>query len=355
MAPATGSPMYRIRVDLDRSDPPIWRRLDLRADLALDVVHLALQAAFDWENRHLYRFVLGGGPFDAGSQHYLCDGDEELDEGSGRPASQVSLLEVLREPGDRLAYVYDFGDCWELTINLEQVRSELDDSPAATFVDGRRAAPPEDSRGMTLPADALPCDPDQINQALHGPLFAALAGGVDSRLIALISRLPDSGTFHRLVEALPQLTTAPDHLDDNAVVANFSAHRWFLNRAADAGIPLTSAGYMKPADVTAASGLVPEMADWIGKNNREANCIPLLDFRQSLQTLGLLRKFKGTLTLTRAGIAAQHDPTTLWRHVAAKLNPADNDTFESHATLLLLAQAGRTEDGLLRFDESPGH
>lgn len=60
--------IYRVRVDLDGAAPPIWRRLDLRADLPLDMVHLVVQAAFGWENRHLYRFATGGGPFDDGSQ-----------------------------------------------------------------------------------------------------------------------------------------------------------------------------------------------------------------------------------------------------------------------------------------------
>jgi hypothetical protein len=50
------------------------------------------------------------------------------------------------------------------------------------------------------------------------------------------------------------------------------------------------------------------MADWIGENNREANAVPLLDFRQSLQSMGLLRKYKGRLMLTKAGAAAQRDP-----------------------------------------------
>ena len=37
------------------------------------------------------------------------------------------------------------------------------------------------------------------------------------------------------------------------------AHRWFLNRARDGGIPLTSAGYLKPADVVTTSEIVPAM------------------------------------------------------------------------------------------------
>lgn len=60
--------IYRIRVDLDNSWPPIWRRLDVRSDAKLDVVHQVVQAAFGWEDRHLYRFSLGGDPLDATSE-----------------------------------------------------------------------------------------------------------------------------------------------------------------------------------------------------------------------------------------------------------------------------------------------
>ena len=49
--------VYRIRVDLDDADPPIWRRLDLRSDLPLDVVHQVLQTAFDWTD--MLRFSFG--------------------------------------------------------------------------------------------------------------------------------------------------------------------------------------------------------------------------------------------------------------------------------------------------------
>ncbi|WP_264072478.1 plasmid pRiA4b ORF-3 family protein [Mycolicibacterium pulveris] len=47
--------VYRVRVDLDQARPPIWRRLDLRSDVTLDVPHQVLQAAFSWLDYHLHR------------------------------------------------------------------------------------------------------------------------------------------------------------------------------------------------------------------------------------------------------------------------------------------------------------
>ena len=51
-----GLQLFRVRVDLRHAAPPIWRRLELRSDLTLDVVHRVLQAAFGWTDSHLWRF-----------------------------------------------------------------------------------------------------------------------------------------------------------------------------------------------------------------------------------------------------------------------------------------------------------
>ena len=66
--------IFRVRADLDRSQPRIWRRLDLRSDLTLDVVHRVLQTAFGWSDAHLWRFSLGGDPFDPASRKFLASG-----------------------------------------------------------------------------------------------------------------------------------------------------------------------------------------------------------------------------------------------------------------------------------------
>ena len=84
---------------------------------------------------------------------------------------------------------------------------------------------------------------------------------------------------------------------------------------------MTTAGYLKPADVEEASKVVPVMNDWIGKHNREIQCYPLLRFREGVQSLGLLRKHRGTLLPTKAGVAAQRDPDRLWEHLAGRLIP----------------------------------
>jgi len=135
---------YRLRVDLNGAKPPIWRRLDLASDLTLDKVHVALQAAFDWAGGHLHEFRADDAYVQA--ERFL---DEYMLEGhDGTPETDVRLDQVLHSPGDRLHYVYDFGDNWEHTLKLEEVAPRPASAPLARVVGGRRTAPPDDCGGI---------------------------------------------------------------------------------------------------------------------------------------------------------------------------------------------------------------
>jgi Plasmid pRiA4b ORF-3-like protein len=163
-----------VRVDLEQAKPPIWRRLDVRSDIGLDVFHQVLQGVFGWTDSHLHRFALGGSPFDESTEPFLCPYDAEEGEDDGTPAKDVTLDETLSEPGDVLRYCYDYGDSWDLSIVLESVLPMVGSAPIAMCIDGRRAAPPEDCGGLRTAADLAEVfedpaqfDLDEINQALN--------------------------------------------------------------------------------------------------------------------------------------------------------------------------------------------
>src|SRR5699024_4880175 len=100
-----------VRVEITGAKPPLWRRLELASDLFLNEVHDILQAVFAWQDDHLYRFACGPDYYSHETERYLCP--FEADEGEmGIPADQVRLDEVLTETGNRLFYLYDFGDDW---------------------------------------------------------------------------------------------------------------------------------------------------------------------------------------------------------------------------------------------------
>jgi hypothetical protein len=221
---------------------------------------------------------------------------------------------------------------------------------------GGRAAPPEDSGGIVdaeslagVLDDPARFDAASVNDELRH-LDMVLAGyGVDQRLVALTERLRFDHVGDDWDARLHAIGSGPRRPSDDELATALRPYLWFLDRAGDDGLELTSAGYHKPGDGVAASLVVPSMARWIGKNNRESLAAPLLDFRQSLQRLGLLRKHKGRLLLTRAAMAVRGDPYAVWDLLAGKLIPA-KPVFDMHATLLLLAYVATSEGSELPLE-----
>ena len=139
---------YRVRIDLKGAKPPCWRRMELASDLMLDELHEVLQAAFTWFDAHLHQFAAGGSSFyDPASEQYLTEYEIEEDE-EGIAERDVRLDELLVDAGDRLFYMYDFGDGWEHVIKLEAVLPRDPQAPRAVCTKGRRPSPPEDCGGI---------------------------------------------------------------------------------------------------------------------------------------------------------------------------------------------------------------
>jgi hypothetical protein len=148
------APVYQIKVNLRGTKPPIWRRLEVPADVTLARLHEILQVAFDWDDHHLHMFDTPYGRFGTP--------DPEL---GTRSARSVRLEQVAPSTRSTIRYTYDFGDDWEHEILVEKV---LDRDEAATYprcTSGKRAAPPEDCGGVWGYAElrqtlADPDDPD---------------------------------------------------------------------------------------------------------------------------------------------------------------------------------------------------
>ena len=139
------APIYELKVALCDVAPAIWRQVQVRSGISLARLHKVLQIAMGWTESHLHEFR-------ARDQYY------------GRPHPELPprdderktvLSDVLRAPGDRLIYVYDFGDGWRHEVVLERV---LDAEPACEYprlMDGARACPPEDCGGVAGYANLL--------------------------------------------------------------------------------------------------------------------------------------------------------------------------------------------------------
>ena len=134
---AAGPVVHTIKVTLQGSKPPIWRRLQVASDCTLWRLHGVIQAAFGWEDYHMWVFEAGG------EQYGVADRELEI-----RSAAAKRLSQVAAGAGDRLRYTYDFGDDWEHDIVVEAVGDAEAGVSYPRCVAGRRAGPPEDCGGI---------------------------------------------------------------------------------------------------------------------------------------------------------------------------------------------------------------
>ena len=130
----------------------------------------------------------------------------------------------------------------------------------------------------------------------------------------------------------------PVEIDSQAAASMVAPYTWLLNRVGDAGIKLSTAGYLPPAVVVAAMAEA-QLADCYGKHNREEHTASVFKLRESAMRLRLVRKLRGTLILTPAGRDLRGDSEQLWWHLATHLNDRAADVELDASGLLLLAVA----------------
>ena len=136
--------MYQFKITLRNSQPPIWRRIQIR-DCTLDKLHEHIQTAMGWRNCHLNHFRVGDRRY--GDPELLYENFAEFDY---EYSTCTKLSSILPKSGERFQfeYEYDFGDSWYHDVLFEGcVRAERG-IQYPICVEGARACPPEDVGGL---------------------------------------------------------------------------------------------------------------------------------------------------------------------------------------------------------------
>ncbi len=191
-------------------------------------------------------------------------------------------------------------------------------------------------------------DIDAINRALRAPFFALREAGVNPDLVDLVNRLAYSPVGEDLTARAVRLLGDPARVGEADLRDSLRAFTWFLERAADDGIPLTAAGYMKPADVEAAAQLVPMMDGWIGKANREIDTAPVLtseSFCNSSGCFASTRERSGSPSSARRPTSSSD---ALWSILVGKLINGEAG-FDGQAALLVLAYSATSAGAEIRW------
>ena len=159
------SKIHEVRITLDGSKPPIWRRVAVRSDITLGQLHVVIQIVMGWGDEHLHKFVLRTKKPKAAPRGVL--GEVFFDRMGGRrmfvpkttpygdpldmdgeDEDAVTLAEVCPKVKSKLIYEYDFGDSWQHVI---EVRKIVEPEPGVEYphcLAGKKACPPEDCGGV---------------------------------------------------------------------------------------------------------------------------------------------------------------------------------------------------------------
>ena len=162
------SEIATLRIELNDSDPLIWRVVEVPTSITLKVLHDIVQTAMGWLDYHLWEFVIAG-------QTYGLPMDEDWGAAPRKAAAKVRLRDVLSPGTTTIDYTYDFGDSWEHRLVVSDVRTGEPGTAYPRFIAGERDCPPEDCGGIPgfyemLEARADPTHPDhaEISEWLDG-------------------------------------------------------------------------------------------------------------------------------------------------------------------------------------------
>lgn len=130
--------IYQIKMTLEGSKPPIWRRIEVSSETTLEDFHLIIQTTMGWYNGHLHHFIVG---------NEFYNPPNEWDE-FGNDYTGMQLKKILNKEGQKIRYEYDFGDSWLHTILLEKIVKKENGVVYPRCIKGKRACPPEDCGGI---------------------------------------------------------------------------------------------------------------------------------------------------------------------------------------------------------------
>ncbi|MEM9928425.1 MAG: plasmid pRiA4b ORF-3 family protein [Bacteroidota bacterium] len=137
--PSNVDAALQLKISLADIEPAIFRTIVVPDDTLLPDLHGMIQTAFGWEDCHLHQFIIDGKSYQLPDPHGMV---ASIDYRS------VRVKDVLKEVGQNITYIYDFGDYWTHDIFLEAFPTVDDEILYPRCISGARACPPEDVGGI---------------------------------------------------------------------------------------------------------------------------------------------------------------------------------------------------------------
>jgi Plasmid pRiA4b ORF-3-like protein len=215
MEPSSIPPhVYQFRVVVQGISPLIWRRLLVRSDMSLAILHATLQIMFAWRDTYLHAFHIHG---KACGIPRLDGPHLDID------ARHVPLAMLRLHRGERFSYVYNFIDHWVCDLRLEAIVPLDPRHVYPVCTGGKRAAPPEDCGGPWAYLQRV--DRHHVPLEAMATVATALEGLLKADNQTTIRQvIGDPETFRQAVDQLDAyLQFRPEQFDRCAVNARLRA------------------------------------------------------------------------------------------------------------------------------------
>jgi len=168
------SKTFKFRIALEGSEPHIWREFLVHSDITFYRLHHIIQILMGWENYHLYEFTTDSYRIGQQFEEDGFNGPHEVID-----AQRIKIGDVLKSKGQKMDYLYDFGDYWQHSLTLEMVIEDLK-LPFPVCCSGELSCPPEDVGGLPGFYDFL-----KIMSKPKDPEHKELKKWVKSKLVAI--------------------------------------------------------------------------------------------------------------------------------------------------------------------------
>ncbi|MDA8172652.1 MAG: plasmid pRiA4b ORF-3 family protein [Nitrospiraceae bacterium] len=133
--------VYQFKIALEGIKPPIWRRIQVPENYTFWDLHVAIQDAMGWTDSHLHNFVIKNPS--TGRREEIGIPTDDFMEVKIIPGWKKKIANYFSNRNDKAEYIYDYGDDWQHSIQLEKIIDRKENIAYPVCTGGARACPPE--------------------------------------------------------------------------------------------------------------------------------------------------------------------------------------------------------------------
>ncbi len=139
--------VYQFKITLAGTQAPIWRRIQVPEIYTFWDLHVAIQDSMGWLDYHLHEFAIKNPSINKRVRIGIPDPDFD-DSEEVLPDWAQKIAAYFTMENKKAKYVYDFGDDWEHSIQLEKILPKQKGIDYPICITGKGKCPPEDCGGI---------------------------------------------------------------------------------------------------------------------------------------------------------------------------------------------------------------